>query len=153
MRVLGIDPAKKCGWAVLAEGRLVDSGTWLLTGSGGSGLRFLMLQRHLEEAVRSYDIDTVFYERPGHLKGDAILAINGLVAIVEAYCEGAGLSYREVSPGEAKMAVGCAGNAGKPEVMAAVERLYPGAATRDDNEADAIAIALAGIQQTYDDQE
>lgn len=146
MIVLGIDPATKCGWAVLDGTELVASGTWRLgAAQGGSGARFLAFQRALDAIVREYEPDMAVIERPGKLQGDAILILNGLVALFAAYAEERGLEYRAVSPTEVKRAAGCTGGAGKLEVMAAVNGLYPqGAETRDDNECDAIAVAIAG---------
>jgi len=165
MIVIGVDPGTKCGWAVLKKNRggvsLLDSGVWeLKRAKGGAGARFLMVRKNLLDTIRTYEwcladaangSDTslvVAYERPGDLMGEAILVLNGIVAIIEMTCEGRGTGYLARSPSQVKRAAGVPGNAPKEVVSEAIERLYPpNLDARGSDENDAIACALAGLEE------
>lgn len=157
MKILGIDPGTKCGWAVLQDGTVVASGVWDLSAKRheGGGMRFVRLRCYLEE-VAGLGIDAVGYEevrshsRRDEKTGrmvfgvDAAHVYGGIVATLAAWCESRTpvLPYRAVPVGTIKKLATGKGNAKKSlMVTAAVSRF--GCKPKDDNEADALFIALA----------
>lgn len=157
--VLGIDPSTACGFAVLRDdGSRVQSGVVRLhpRAHQGSGGRFCNLVDHLDSLIRTFPaIDSIAYEVPAmvgfHHDGEARqasaaqhLALFGIVAHVESWAERCGLHYVGFGPTEVKKIATGKGNAPKADVIAAMQQRF-GDTVVDDNEADALAIALAGL--------
>ena len=151
--VLGIDPSTKCGWGLLTlTGKRVDSGTFPLapTKREGDGARFFKLHSSLtfvKMGLRDCSL-TVAYEVPGgHFESQAaMLAIVGLAAHVESWCEREHLVYVGFAPAEVKRAAGLKGNAKKPEMVAAANARWAPHTFKAD-EADACFIALALLKE------
>lgn len=146
--LLGIDPSTACGFAVLRpDGTRVQSGVWQLSRKGDhAGARFVRVQEHLSSLRATWPaIVSVAYEVPGRFDTQAAyLAVYGIATHVESWCEREGLHYAAFAPAEVKRAAGCKGNAGKPEMIAAMGRRFALEHLTDD-EADALACALAGL--------
>ncbi|HEY7762456.1 MAG TPA: crossover junction endodeoxyribonuclease RuvC [Actinomycetota bacterium] len=145
MTVLGIDPGTACGWALVTDGRRVASGVWDLKPRRheGGGMRFLRARSMLRQIVGSYPVDAVAYEEVRrHMGVDAAHVYGGIVAVVAAELEERSIPYRGIPFATAKRCATGKGNADKAAMVAAfVAR--EGVEPADDNEADALFIALA----------
>lgn len=147
-RILGIDPGTRCGYALLDGGRYVISGWWDLRPRRyeGGGMRYLRFRRLISEA--SAEVDLVAYEEVRrHLGVDAAHIYGGLIAQLAAHCEEAGKPYLGIPVGTAKKAATGKGNADKGAMVEAAREFTGRADLDDDNEADAIFVALAAHEQ------
>lgn len=146
--ILALDLGTKTGYAFSPSAGALISGVWNLKGGRyeGGGMRFLRFRRFLDELHASTPIEHVAFEEVRrHAGTDAAHVYGGLMGQLTAWCEaptngGAAIPYEGVPVGTIKRHVTGKGNAGKSAVIAAVEAL--GYAPADDNEADAIALAL-----------
>lgn len=157
--VLGIDPSTACGFAVLRDdGSRVQSGVVRLhpRAHQGDGGRFCNLVDHLDSLVRTFPlIESVAYEIPRNLEivvdgirrpasATTYLGLYGIVAHVESWAERHGYHYCGFEPAKVKKVATGKGNAAKADVIAAMQQRF-GDTIVDDNEADALAIAVAGL--------
>lgn len=147
-RILGIDPATACGWAVLdGSGARIASGTWdLKPRSGeGAGMRYVRFERYLRELIATYPGSTVVYEQVqrAHKSTRAGVVYGALVGHITRVCEELGLNYTHVNTSAVKRHATTKGNAGKPAMIAAALARWPFPVDYDDNEADALWIADA----------
>lgn len=146
MKILGIDPGTRCGWAVLEDGKPIASGVWDLSAKRheGGGMRFVRLRCYLDE-IAGLGIDAVGYEEVRrHMGVDAAHVYGGVVAVLAAWCESAKpkpLPYRGIPVGTVKKLATGKGNAKKDQMCAAVVSRF-GFEPKDDNHADALFIAL-----------
>lgn len=145
-RVLGIDPATKCGWALLDNGARVASGTWDLSTKQheSKGMRFLKLERFLEEAITNSKPDLVAFEMTGHLKGHANEVYFGIVGIIKLVCERHELDYTSIQNSEVKKLATGVGNANKQAMVLAAKLRWGLSGNPTEDEADALWVALAG---------
>lgn len=146
MRILAIDPAQKCGWAVASVRKRIDaSGVWNL--GPDAAFRSARLAEYVRLAVKRHGVTVIAYEvatfggkrfhvmrRMNELAG-AIQAISGQLGI-ECWAFGI-TSWKARAVGH--------GNAKKHGVMRGL-RMFYGINVSDDNEADAIGIALSAQQ-------
>lgn len=151
LRVLGIDPATKTGWALWASGSIVASGTWDLSvrRDESGGMRLIRLRAKLAELLNAEGFTVLAYEAARHgapqMQG-ALVVHSELQGVIKLWCEDLRIDYRGYSPSEVKKAATGEGNANKAAMLEAARRAWPGFAG-DDNEADARFIArLAGEQ-------
>jgi Holliday junction resolvasome RuvABC endonuclease subunit len=162
--LLAIDPGATPGFAILrADGSLVQSGFWRVKPRAhqGSGARFTNLIDQLDGLSRTWPaIASLAYELPGLLKirapGQPVrdaspethLSLFGCVATLAAWAERREMHYAGFSPQQAKKAATGSGNASKVDVASAVaERFSLELLTINPNEADALAIGLAGLAE------
>lgn len=77
MRVLAIDPATACGWAVFEDGKPVAGGVWDLAPKRheGGGMRFIRLSASLRQVFAGQPLDMVFYELARGHEGRADLGL------------------------------------------------------------------------------
>lgn len=140
MSLLALDPATKCGWAMLGNDDRVTSGVWDLSLDKGQarGMRYTFLRRKLN-ALET--VERVAYERSLHLKGDAILIHGGLVAFIEEWAALRGIPTAYITPSELKKYTTGRGRAEKHEVAAVVRKRF-GITTpfASADESDALAI-------------
>lgn len=149
--VIGLDLATKCGWAVLENGKLVDSGRWSLypNTSKPRAFRWVNFERELDGLVAKYKANVVAFERVRRHAGvGAAHVYGGFLASLER------LEMRwpttlvlpplvvpmEISTWR-KASVGI-GSATKTETLRWVKRTFRYNAKTED-EAEAIAIAVA----------
>jgi len=134
-KILAIDPASHCGWAV---SRTVY-GVWNLTAKRdeSAGMRLIRMRSKMIELIKAEGINLVVFERPGGQFKGAIIVQSELQGQIKVVCEDLGINYRAYSSMEMKKHATGKGNAGKPAMISAAKlRLgYPG---NDDNEADAL---------------
>lgn len=151
--VLGVDPSTSCGFGVLRpNGVRVISGSWDLAkvGEDGDGAPFVKLHERLDGLLATFPkIVRVAYEVPGHMKTQAnYMRCYGLAAHVESWAERNDLEYVGFAPAEVKNAAGLKGNAQKPEMIAAAERMWAPHSMSTDDEADALFVALALLKES-----
>lgn len=146
MSVLAIDLGTTTGWA-LRSGAATISGSQNLKGGRfeGGGMRFLRFKSWLAEVHSRTPLKAVFYEEVRAHKGtDAAHIYGGLQATLTAFCEEMKIPYEGVPVATIKKSATGKGNAGKPQMIAAVRKL--GFEPTDDNEADAIALLAFKLQ-------
>lgn len=147
-RVLGIDPGTACGWALLDNSARVASGTWDLSvrRNESEGMRFVRLERQLNEVLDS-GIDLVAFEDvKRHLGTIAAHVYGGIVGMLKATCIKRGVAYQGILVQDVKKRATGKGNAKKDAMTnAAFERW--GVSNLTDDEADALWIALAGSER------
>lgn len=145
--VIGIDPGTRCGWSIVADGKLLASGVWNLAPKRheGGGMRYLYARTSLGKLMDSYpgyDF-AVYYELVRRHKGtDAAQIYGGIVGAVTALCEERRVPYEGIPVGDIKKFATGKGNADKDAMIEAARKR--GYTPADDNEADAIFIGLAG---------
>lgn len=146
--IIGIDPASRCGWAVLTEdGQRVASGTWDLSPRRyeSAGMRFVKFERSFLELLNTYpDCVVVYEEVRRHAGTDAAHVYGGLVATLQRVCltRPAGVvEHAGIPVGTVKKTATGKGNAGKEQMIAAADKQWLDRIVGDDNEADACWIA------------
>lgn len=137
MKILAIDQASKCGWAI-SNGIY---GTWDLTTrkDESMGMKLIRFEAKLDEVCKSQQIAVIAYERPAGMHTSSVIHSAKLVAIIEQYCEQNGVEYICYSASEIKAFATGKGNANKEAMIKAAADKY-GYTGSDDNEADALHI-------------
>lgn len=146
MRVLGIDPATRTGFAILDNGDRLASGTWDLSGATTEhgGLRFVRLQEALRDTIALARPDLVAYEVVmGHGPGGVLTAhlYGALVGVLLLTCARLRVATLGVHVGTAKKLATGSGKATKAAMVRAARERWRHPVTHD--EADALWIALA----------
>lgn len=150
MRILALDQATKTGWAVIGEFGLVeDSGTVDLADKGRTGesrgMRYLRLKKFLEDKIKTEGIDLIVHEQTLLRGGAATEVANGLKGVILMVAAEKGIEVSCVHTTELKKFATDSGKADKAMMVDAAKRLT-GRTPCDDNEADAILIALWAYQ-------
>jgi Holliday junction resolvasome RuvABC endonuclease subunit len=140
--ILALDLGTQTGWAVHARDGHITSGSESFRPQRfeGGGMRYLRFKRWLTEIKQSVDgIDAVYFEEVRRHAGvDAAHAYGGFLAHLTAWCEHHQIPYQGVPVGTIKKHATGKGNAGKADMIAAMQaKGYP---VSDDNEADALAL-------------
>ena len=137
LRILALDPATHCGYAISRA----LYGVWNLTAKRDEsvGMRLIRLRAKLVEVIQSERINLVVFERPGGRFKASIIVQSEIQGQIKTVCEDLKVEYRAYSSTEIKKFATGKGNAGKPAMIkAAKDKLdYPG---DNDNEADALWI-------------
>ena len=140
--VLCLDLGAKSGWALRSADGAITSGTAEFKHDrySGGGMRFLKFKQWLNQMLEAVgQIDAIYFEEVRrHLGVDAAHAYGGFLAHLSAWSEQHGIAYEGVPVGTIKRHATGRGNAGKAEVICAMQQrgYHPG----DDNEADALAL-------------
>lgn len=140
--VLCLDLGTKSGWALRSADGSITSGTAEFKHDrySGGGMRFLKFKQWLNQMLEATgQIDAIYFEEVRrHLGVDAAHAYGGFLAHLSAWCEQQVIAYEGVPVGTIKRHATGKGNAGKAEVIRAMQQrgYQPG----DDNEADALAL-------------
>lgn len=148
MAVLALDLGTTTGWVLQQRGGSRVHGIWKLRGNRfeGGGMRFLRFRGELMNIHAHTSVQAVFYEEVRAHKGtDAAHIYGALWGTLTAFCEERDIPYEGVPVGKIKKFMTGKGNAGKPQMIAAV-RKYGFEGVADDNEADAIAIMLMKME-------
>lgn len=140
--ILGIDPATKCGWAVLSQdGSQLAGGTWKLErrAGDGAGMLYVRFQRLFEELLDSYPGAVVGYEQQANrFAGSAHVGL-GIIAHLQRICEEKNVPYTGMAFSTVKkLATG--NGAAKKDAMIEMARERWGV-IEDDNHADGLWIA------------
>lgn len=146
---IGIDPATKCGYAVLDEdGRARFSGTWKLErrAGDGAGMYYVRFSVLFTELLDSFEDDAqivVAYEQQANrFAGSAAIGL-GIIAQLQFLCEKRGIPYTGAMYAVIKKHATGRGNASKTDMMDAAGRNWKTIPIIDDNHADALWIADA----------
>jgi Holliday junction resolvasome RuvABC endonuclease subunit len=156
VKVLALDFAKRCGFALGAGGEFVASGTEDFTPKRGDslGFRWIDFRQRLTTLLDEQKPDLVVWEQAflGAMKSKYVAEwALGFRALAQEECDRRGIAYREVHNTQIKLFATQKGNATKEEMQAAAKVKWPEYdAKRDDgaNEADAawlLAYSLAGF--------
>jgi Holliday junction resolvasome RuvABC endonuclease subunit len=137
LRILALDPATHCGYAISRA----LYGVWDLTPKRDEsiGMRLIRLRAKLIEVISLERINLVVFERPGGRHVAAVIVQSELQGQIKVICEDHKIEYRAYSSQEIKKFATGKGNCGKPAmIQAAKDKLgYQG---NNDNEADALWI-------------
>jgi crossover junction endodeoxyribonuclease RuvC len=143
VRILAIDPAKRCGWALLDTAfPSIVWGVWNLSTrpDESAGMKLLRLETKIVEVTR-LGVDLVVYETPAlHTYAKALISHAKLAGVIERFCTRHRIEYRGYGPSEVKKFSTGKGNAKKPAMIAAARDRW-GYSGDDDNEADAVCLA------------
>lgn len=146
-RVLGIDPGTQCGFALLDDGDRIASGTWDLSiqRHESAGMRFVRLEKQLREILED-GVDLVAFEEVArHAGTQAAHIYGGIVAVIKLTAEKKELAYVGIPVGTVKKRATGRGNADKTAMSDAAVARWGSA--NDDNEADALFVALTAWEQ------
>lgn len=136
MRLLAIDPGTHCGYAVIDDGKIIASGTWDLSPRRheGGGMRFLRLEAQLSFAISGVGL-VAYEEVRRHLGTDAAHIYGGIVAIIQAVAERAGVPYYAIPVATIKKFATGKGNANKEAMVAAGAKLWGAPLPEDETDA------------------
>lgn len=143
--ILALDLGTKTGWGIYD--RTITSGVedFKPKRFEGGGMRFLRFKRWLDELNANNMIKIIYFEEVRRHAGvDAAHSYGGFMAHFTAWCEDLQIPYQGVSVGTIKRHATGKGNAKKFEMIEAMKEL--GYTPRDDNEADALALLLWGME-------
>lgn len=143
MRVLGIDPASKTGWAVLDDGARLAGGTWDL-GKLDGGARLVRLQDALRDTITVARVDLVAYEAVmGHGPSGSLAThlYGAIIGVLLLTCARLRVPTVGVHVGTAKKLATGSGKADKRAMVRAARDRWGLPVTHD--EADALWIAAA----------
>lgn len=141
MNILALDLGTKTGWALSTNGLILfGRENFQADRFSGGGMRFLKFQRWLDNihTIREGITEICFEEVRRHLGTDAAHVYGGMLAVLTSWCEDHKIPYQGVPVKTIKKHMTDNGGASKKEVIAAVRE--KGHETKDDNEADAIAL-------------
>lgn len=135
-RILALDVATHCGWAV--EG---ISGVWdfSIKRDESSSYRLIRFRAKLKEICEIEDINLITFERTSGQHKSSLIVQSEIHSVLKVYCIDNGIEHRAFSAGEIKKHATGKGNAGKPAMIAAAQEKL-GYLGKDDNEADALWI-------------
>ena len=143
MLILALDLATRTGWAIVRDGRVIESGVQDFTKRRGesNGLLFLRARKWLSEFGQPAHPDLVAYEA-AHFRGGAATEICvGLQTRAQEQAAVWGVESAPVATGTLKRWATGKGSADKAAMIAwAAGKL--GRQPEDDNEADAVAVGL-----------
>lgn len=146
---LALDLGTRTGWALRHRDGTIASGTQDFTPQRfeGGGMRYLRFKRWLTEIKHCADgIDALCFEEVRRHAGvTAAHTYGGFLATLTAWCEHHGIPYQGVPVGTIKKHATGKGNAGKGEMIAAMQ--VRGFSPCDDNEADALALLTWAIDR------
>ena len=147
--LLSLDLGTRTGWALHQPDGLITSGTECFKPQRfeGGGMRYLRFKRWLTELKQTTDgLDAVYFEEVRRHAGvDAAHAYGGFMAHLTAWCEHHQIPYQGVPVGTIKKHATGKGNAGKADMISAMQA--KGFQPTDDNEADALALLGWALNQ------
>jgi len=150
--VLGVDPGvARCGVAAVARRdrrtELRWAGTIRTSPEAAEAERLRAIAEAMREAIGRLGPSAVAIERVAWNRNQvSALQVARATGVLMAVSAEAGLEVEEYSPSEVKSAVTGAGNATKPQVAAALERLHGLHGVPSEPDAtDAIAVALTHL--------
>lgn len=149
--VLGLDCATQTGWCVVGnDGKPVESGVMDFSKRRGesNGLVFLRFRKWLTELIQALpeQPSVLSYER-AHFRGGAATELCvGLQTRVQEICAELGIESAPVATTTLKKSATGTGRAGKDQMIDAARTIL-GRDPIDDNEADAVHVALWGARE------
>lgn len=155
MRVLGLDSGLRTGWAIVEDGKLLESGVEDFVPRRGNsyGILFMEFRKWLSQMIRlaemdeKHSYDLIAYEQ-SHLRGGAATEINlGMTTRIEEKAAEVKIECVAVHTQTLKLHTTSKGNATKAAMIAWAQTKLQERDIIDDNEADAIALAFYGYQE------
>jgi Holliday junction resolvasome RuvABC endonuclease subunit len=144
MNVLALDLGTRTGYAIYKDGTIISGTQKLQHSKSASGARFLHFRRWLSEMIETHNICRVFFERVYRHKGtDAAHVYGAFMYILVMVCEEQRIECSGLPVTTIKKFMTGKGNATKEEMIAFVRS--KGFDPTDDNEADALATLLTGL--------
>ena len=149
--ILALDLATKTGWAVVGlDGRRHSSGAWNCKSRRGAhpGHRFLRWLEEFKTVMNKHGsaVSLVVYEDiKRHSSSAAKDVYGGIRGLMMLECHRRGVDVVGYAVGTVKKAATGNGRAKKPEVIAAMAERF-GIELKDDNEADALAVAVTHVR-------
>ena len=142
VRILGLDPANKCGWAH-DDGFGCEFGVWNLKGKTDRhpGRRLERFRRLLYTMKRERGIDAIAYEDASFGSNNANTAArhNELTGVIKLVAAEWDIPIESYKPNHLKKWLTGHGKASKEDMIAAVASRFA-ITTTDDNVADAITV-------------
>lgn len=141
MNILALDLGTKCGYA--AAPIFTRSGVWdfKATRFQSYGQKFVGFKNTLYEFIIMQEIKLVVFEEVrAHMAVDAAHSYGGFLAILQTVCLENRVEYKGVPVGTIKKYATGKGNAKKPDMILAANRLFPSINIIDDNHADALCL-------------
>jgi len=146
---MAIDLGTTTGWAMRTMDGQIAHGfaSFRPNRYEGGGMRYLRFKRWLTELKQATEgLDAVYFEEVRRHAGvDAAHAYGGFMAHLTAWCEHHQIPYQGVPVGTIKKHATGKGNAGKADMIAAMQAR--GHQPVDDNEADALALLYLALAQ------
>lgn len=147
-RILALDLGTRMGYAMAINGKLLISSTRQDKPGrySGGGMRYLQFRNWLTEVHQSTRFDRIYFEEVRrHLSTDSAHVYGGLLAMLTSWCEESRIPYEGLPVGTIKKTATGKGNASKSDIVVAMNKrwnktLDENEKSRDDNEADALAI-------------
>lgn len=149
MNLLALDTGIRTGWCLISkEGYIIESGVQDFTKRRGesNGMLFLRFRGWLHEILTVHKPSLVLYEQAHHRGGYATEVCVNLTGRVQEMCAVTLIECAGIHTGTLKKQIIGKGNAGKDEIIAFAR----GCLRRDpidDNEADAVALAVYGARE------
>lgn len=152
--ILALDCATKTGWCLLKDGKVYESGVQDFSKTRGesNGAMFLRFRHWLMEMwsrqgeLNPPGISFVAYEQAHHRGGAATEIAVNLTGRIQEHCEDYGPAYVSVHTGTLKKFASGNGAASKEKMME-LAAVILGRQPIDDNEADAVHLALWAWKQ------
>lgn len=137
--ILALDLGTRTGWAACHHGAISSGFVDFKNGRyEGGGMRYLRFRQWLDQMDQGNLLSIHFEEVRAHKGTDAAHVYGGLLATLTSWCEAKRIPYQGIPVGVIKKHATGKGNAGKPAMIAAAQRVIP--TVKDDNEADAICL-------------
>lgn len=155
-RVLALDLATQCGWALMANGVLTSGSAGFQRYAGSKsrpaehrGQPYLNFQRWLRERIQTDKPEVIVYEDVYRWSsGDAAKAYGAFRGTLMVNCAYYGLPVVGYAPGQIKKHFTGNGGAKKPLMMAVARKRWPDLpGDVDDNQCDALAILDLHLSQ------
>lgn len=136
MNILALDLATNTGWAIDANSG-IESGVQVFDVRRGEspGMRYMRFNGWMSQWV-TWHLDLIIFEQAHHRGGAATEVAAGFVTRVLEFCARNNIEHSSVHSATLKKFATGRGNAKKPEMIAAAQKLKAG--VRDDNESDAL---------------
>jgi Holliday junction resolvasome RuvABC endonuclease subunit len=143
MKILALDLGTHTGWASW-DGARRESGVQVFDVKRGEspGMRFIRFNRWLHETLNAVKPELIVYEQAwGNMRsGTAAEVALGLATRVQEACALHKIEHQPIHGTTLKKWTAGSGNAGKPQMISAVNERFGPPFITDDNEADARAL-------------
>lgn len=150
MRILAIDPATKCGWAIGDERGVQAGGVFdvSIRRDESAGMRLIRLRSKLNALAESGPIDLLVYEaarNAGPRMQGALVCQAMLQGVIQLWAEDNKIEFKGLSPSEVKKHATGKGNAKKQQMIDAAKAKF--GHVEDDNHADALWILDYAVKE------
>lgn len=147
MIVLAIDPGSALGWALGADGRLIESGVedFSLRRGESPGARYLRFRAWLHRVQQTHPVSLVLYEQAHHRGGHATEVAVGFTTRCQEFAAEIGAECVAIHTATLKKRTTGSGRADKAAMIAAARERW-GSEPSDDNHADALCLLALGFE-------